>query len=339
MTNVENRKVRLVWSLVLFLVAGAATLHGISPREGVHPRRDGKRRAALLQIRSLEPMYGDFDLSLIRDTVASNPEGEGNAELMTVPIALGNLYLNEYELRGSRSHFQRALDAIEWVATNDALWSGRRASGTVAAYLELTLTRFADECDVGSTAARIATLKERVDEVLSREAASRLGNGIAGEEPSENEADSAALFAAASSFLPSAGAEAWETESRSTAGRALTSCPTSAAMLSLSQGALMFSLTGHPIPPEFQQIPILSPGGQSRVVCSGSGARRRPIRLMDIGRGDDREDKLSRAVANSWSVVQALSGSFLWHYSPGLECSDDSLGEGPPFERFWRLDR
>lgn len=332
-TNVGNRSRWQILASVLFLLGlGIGTARALRPGQDLRPRGDGRRRAALLQMGFLEQMYSESDWATFRDAIASDPRGDDNAELMLIPVSLGNVYLNDYQLRRSRTDFERGFGAIEWVAANDQLWGGRRSSGTVVAYLELSITRLADECDVGSAAARVAALKERVDEILSREAASRLMSGVSDLEASEAAADSAALFAAAASFLPDENSTSWEAEGRLAAARAIAECPTGAALLSLSEGALAFSLTGRLIPGEYQQIPILSPANRPRVVCVGSAARRPPMHFMTIVPADDLEERLSDALVNSRTVALTLTGSFLWQYPPGSECVESPFDPSAPLE-------
>jgi hypothetical protein len=333
-THVGNRsRWQIVASFILLLGVELGTALALRPGQEFRPRVDGRRRAELLQMGFLEQMYSESDWSTFRDAIARDPGGDDNAELMLIPVSLGNVYLNDYELRRSRSDFERGFGAIEWVAVNDQLWGGRRASGTVVAYLELSLTRLADECDVGSAAGRVAALKDRVDEILSREAAGRLMNGVSDSEASEAAADSAALFGAAASFLPDASSTSWEAEGRLAAARAIAECPTDAALLSLSEGALAFSLTGRLIPGEYQQIPILSPANQPRTVCVGSAARRPPMHLMTIVPADDLEERLSGAIFNSRIVAMTLTGSFLWKYPPGSVCVENPFVSGERFDR------
>jgi hypothetical protein len=317
MTRIDGRNGRRIgWVVVLAFGLGAGIVSGMRSGDEGQQQRDVARRAQLAAMGSVLKSYGAADSSALTDFLAANPTEEVNAELMIIPLSLGNVYLNAFELRRSASDLERSIQQFEFVAGQDVSWTGRHGSGAVIAYLQISLARVDRECDVGDLAGRIADVKVRVDQITLSEAQSRSVTALpSSEDPSEDDANDAALFAAAANFLPDGPDRAgWLERSRTLASRALSGCPSPVTLLIASQGALSFQITGSGVPDEFGKVPPLKIQVRESKSCPSVAWW---LVSTSTETSEQIGQRLSSALMNSRTVAVALTEHFLWSYSGG----------------------
>lgn len=316
--------IRIAGVVVLAFRLGAGTVLGMRPGDDGMDRQANARRAQLAAMGAVLKSYGAADISTVSEFIAANPTEDVNAELMFIPLSLGNVYLNAFELRRSPADLQRSLEQLELVAGQDGAWTGRRGEGSVIAYLQISLDRVGRECDVGDLGGRIADLKARADQITLSEAQARFVVELSSPEiAAEDAADDAALFATAANFLPDGPDRAgWLQQSRVLASRALSGCPSAMTLLVASQGALSFALAGNSVPDEFRNVPPL------RVSSGGSDSCPAVAWWLVSTWTETSErigDRLSTGLLYSRMVAVTLTEHFLWHYSGGCFDSDPTL--------------
>ena len=179
----ENRKswkpgrAGAIAALLLLAAAGLAAESAIGDRDPVDP---GDRRRQVVRenlIRSMDIFavnYGAADWSPVVTSLLANPSDPGNAAVMTAPLSLANVYLNRFEIGGDRDNLERSVGLAEWVAWNGWLWGGREGSGSIAAYLDLTVRRLRAECDISGFEVRIEALRLVAIEIRGEEGTGRL---------------------------------------------------------------------------------------------------------------------------------------------------------------------
>jgi hypothetical protein len=324
MTRIDGRNGnRIGWVVLLAFGLGAGTILGMRSGDEGEQRREVARRSQLAAMGSVLKSYGAADSSALTEFLAANPTGEVNAELMVIPLSLGNVYLNAFELRRSGADLERSIQQFEFVAGQDGSWTGQHGSGAVIAYLQISLARVDRECDVGDLAGRIADLKVRVDQITLSEAQSRsVAELPSSEDPSEDDANDAALFAAAANFLADGPDRAgWLDRSRTLASRALSGCPSPVTLLVASEGALTFQMTGSGVPDEFGKVPPLKIQVGASVSCPSVAWW---LVSTSTGTSEQIGQRLSTALVNSRTVAVTLTEHFLWSYPGG--CFDVAPG-------------
>src|SRR5262249_31905739 len=95
----ENRsRVRLLTLLLFSLVASSPFNCGA----------DELSDAELKVMDTLVQSYGATDWSAVVAGIAANPMDGANANIMVIPLSLGNAYLNRYEANGDVADLERA---------------------------------------------------------------------------------------------------------------------------------------------------------------------------------------------------------------------------------------
>ena len=286
--------------------------------------------------------YGGADWSPVTSDLESHPADPANTAFMSIPLSLGNVYLNRYEVGWNKADLERSLGMFEWVESNRELWGGREGSGSVVSYLDISLTRLRAECDVGGFESRIEELWRTAMAITEAEAQAllqaigepdrpcRLGSTLGActlrilpVDSEQRQASRASLLAAASSFLPDdPRSPAWGESARRFAVAApdssFSACEAAEAELVLAQGALSYRLAGGDIPSEF--------GAFSRTAASNcpfflTYKTTGPVEVVEPG------DSLAAALADSRVVAFYLSERYLWQFPPGSQCESDVGGE------------
>src|SRR6185295_3193336 len=118
--------------------------------------------------------YGSTDWSPITEFLVSNPGYGGNPNIAFIPLSLGNVFLNRYEWGNDTADFERALERLEWVASNHRLWGRRWLAAPVVSYLDITLLRLRGACVPGSYADRLEAVWASALAITAEEADARL---------------------------------------------------------------------------------------------------------------------------------------------------------------------
>ncbi len=306
------------FAVLFFLAAGLAL--GISPRDGQGRRRQAMRESRIAAMDVFGSKYGGVDWSPVMGSLAERPGDAGNPRIMSIFLSLGNVDLNRFELRHSAADLDRAIGFFEAVAGSADLWGKRPLSGSVVAYLGISLVRLEGECDVGQFRSRVEELRQKVIEVSGNEA-----DAVAPleeymyliETTPEEDAARAALYAAAANLQPEdPRGETWRLYARLIAERlALLDSQTEETALSLSQAELLYELSGGDIPRVFERNLsrprfVVAFRGSSSVSALREAS---PVRL------NDPEDSLERAVGDS-RILAALLSEYLREFPPGEQC-------------------
>jgi hypothetical protein len=298
---------------------------------GQRPRRHRAAiRASLIkQTNVFGQNYGAADWSGVTSELMAHPDGAGNPAVMSIPLSLGNVYLNRFEVGHDGANLERAIQMFERVTSLYVLWGKREGAGSVVSYLDISLTRLEGECDVGEFASRIdalwnAAMTITADETGVPAPVEMLSILPIGE---REDASRAALFAAAANFLADdPRAETWERAGRELASRFSPAvCQTQETFLALSQGALAYRLLGRGSPAEFDSnlhgarlTFAQCPGLKFDYVTTG------PVAAVAPG------ESLDNAVSDSRVVAHWLF-AYLELFPPGSGCLEDD-GEDPvPF--------
>jgi hypothetical protein len=326
----------------LLLLAASATL-AISANGKPGQRRRAMRESQIRVMDIFAQNYGGADWSPVTSDLESHPADPANTAFMSIPLSLGNVYLNRYEVGWNKADLERSLGMFEWVASNRELWGGREGSGSVVSYLDISLTRLRAECDVGGFESRIEELWRTAMAITEAEAQallqaigepdrpcrleSTLGActlRILPVDSEQRQASRASLLAAASSFLPDdPRSPAWGESARRFAVAApdssFSACEAAEADLVLAQGALSYRLAGGDIPSEFGAVSGTVAARRTASSCPSFLAYRTtgPVEVVEPG------DSLATALADSRVVAFYLLERFLWQFPPGSQCEGD----------------
>lgn len=325
----QNRKPRSLGragaaaSLVFF---AASLLSAISPDERGDRRRQAMRESQIRAMDRFARSYGHANWSIVASAIAAHPGDPANPRIMSVFLSLGNVYLTRFEERRAAVDIDRALGLFEAVAGSEELWGRRPFAGSVVAYLGISLARLAGECDVSPYQGRIDELRQEVIEIGAAEADAVAEAEIDAEKflatTPEEDAARAALYAAAAVLQPEdLRAKTWEQDARFL-GAHLSSLETRSAEteMTLSQAALLYEMSGGPVPPELEQFFTARPlvvafRGLSSMADAQAG---KPAAVVEPG------EPLETAVRESRAVAALLSG-YLRQFPPGSQC--EGVGE------------
>jgi hypothetical protein len=274
--------------------------------------------------------YGDADWSIVAIAIVAHPDDAANPKAMSVFLSLGNVYLTRFEERRAAADIDRALGLFEAVAGSEELWGRRPFTGSVVAYLGISLARLAGECDVIPYQGRIDELRQKVIEVSTAEAGAIAEAEIDAEEflatTPEEDAARAALYAAAAVLRPEdPRAKTWEQDARFLGARLLSLETRSAETeMTLSQAALLYEMSGGAVPPELEQFFAARPLVVAfRGFSSTAGAQTgEPAVAVEPG------EPLETAVRES-RFVTALLSDYLRQFPPGSQCGTEGGETGP----------
>jgi hypothetical protein len=347
--NRKSRNLGRAGAIAFFvlLAAGSALALGSDggPADRTRIRREARRMIEIRTMGIFGQNYAGADWSLVAADLAAHPEGAGNPAVLSIPLSLGNVYLNWYEVAHDRTNLDRAIQMFEWVTSNHGLWGHRDGSGSVVGYLDLSVSRLGAECDVGGFESRIDELWQAARVITAEEA-----DAVAPSQPcspiyalgacplailpvpgDEEAASRASLLAAASNFLAEdSRAEAWGQNALELAGEFSASvCQSPEIQLALAQAALAYRLAGGDVPAGFPAVSGTRPTGPAAFKCS-SPARyyetTQPVAVVTPG------ESLDLAIRDSRVVADHLSETLLWLFPPGSQCETIEEGTvGPHF--------
>ena len=329
----QNRKTRSPRSVgtIVFVLFFAASFALGSPPGRPRNRREAVRLALIRGMDVFGQYYAGADWSAVTSELQAHPAAAGNAAVMSISLALGNVYLNRYEVGRDKADLDRAIGVFEAVASNHALWGNRAGSGSIVSYLDISISRVDGECDIGGFESRTSALWETAKAITAEEAVALQAAAVSeSTDPvlDVGDASRASLLAAAANFLgDDPRAEQWDQSARQLASRiSATVCQTPETILALSQGGLSYRLVGREEPAEF--APILNGArGFASILNGASGTwfcprpqfdfqTTGPVAAVSPG------DSLDLAIHDSRVVAYRLSQVFLRLFPPGSQCSD-----------------
>src|SRR5215471_19789575 len=101
-----DRGIGRTW--VLAVIAGLAATSALAlGNQG--PSREELRLAEIRVMNIYGLNYGAADWSAVTQALAAHPGDAGNAAVMSIPLSLGNVYLNRYEVSADPADLQRAI--------------------------------------------------------------------------------------------------------------------------------------------------------------------------------------------------------------------------------------
>jgi len=238
---------------VLAVIVGlaAASALALGP-EG--PSREELRSAEIRSMDTYGLNYGAANWSAVTQALAAHPGDAGNTAVMSIPLSLGNVYLNRYETGRDPADLQRAISMFQRVAGNYGWWGGRWGSGSVVTYLDISVSRLRSECDVGAAQSQIDVLWDAVRAITAEEADQALvAEGVESTLPITGRFDPSRislLAAAASLFEDDSRASGWEATAESVASTytVKSSCLTLDTYVAISQAALSYSIAKREVP-------------------------------------------------------------------------------------------
>ena len=319
----QNRKSRSLgpagWLalLVVFVAStAAALLPDETPADKIRNRLAALRAGMVAQMNVFAQNYASADWSAVTSELAADPDGAGNAAIMTIRVSFGNVYLNRFEIGHSPADLEQAIRIFEGVTAYHASWGHRTGSAALVAYLDVSLSRVVAECDIGGYEDRIAALWDAAMAITADEAGPTLPSirmtailpfrGV-------DDAGQASLLAAAANFLrDDPRAASWEERARLLASRFPASvCQDGATITALSQAALAYRLDGRGVPREIATVlAVTSPSCPPPLTYQTDG----PVDAVVPG------DSLDRAIADS-QVVAYRVYQYLDRFPPGSQCS------------------
>jgi hypothetical protein len=325
--NRKSRSLGRAGALAFLLVLTASSAFAFRAFPG-SPRRT-REAIRLMQIRRMDIFaqnYGGANWSLVTADLMASPEGAENAAVMSIPLSLGNVYLNRYEIGHDRADLELSITRFEQVVSNYVLWERRAGSGAVISYLDISLSRLDAECDVGGFESRIGELWRKAMAITAAEADEADGAvPTAAMRKSilpivdEEDASLASLYAAAASFLSDdSRAGGWAQHARRlAAGFPESVCQPMETVVALSQGALSFRLAGRETPPEFGSTP--RGFRQTSADCPSFRAAYEtngPVSVVAPG------ESLAAAIRDS-RVFALYLEQYLSQFPPGSQCAGD----------------
>ncbi|HEY6929204.1 MAG TPA: hypothetical protein VJA66_05960 [Thermoanaerobaculia bacterium] len=236
---------------VLAAIAGLAASAALAlGNQG--PSREEQRLAEIRMMNIYGLNYGATNWSAVTQELAAHPDAAGNAAVMSIPLALGNVYLNRYETGRDPADLQRGISMFQRVAGNHAWWGGRSGSGAVVTYLDISVNRLRAECDVGAAQSQIDELWAAVAAITAEEAdAALIAEGVESTLPAAGRFDPSrvSLLASAASLLAEDSRSAgWEVAAQKIASTYQSSCLDLETYNALSQASLAYNISNRKVP-------------------------------------------------------------------------------------------
>ena len=163
--------------------------------------------------------YGTTDWSQVTDSVVSHPDDPDSAKVFLIPLALGNAFIDRYEVLGDESDSERALRYFLGVTAGHWVWEKELLAPVIAHSLVVSVNRMRRPCAEFRDLPRVqrkgaSVLWSQVKSILKSEADYRL-TVVSSEATGETNVWDAALFADAATFLPEdPNAAAWNDKAR-----------------------------------------------------------------------------------------------------------------------------
>src|SRR5262249_57004939 len=134
-------------------------------------RSPAERRLIEMRIMNIYGLnYGATNWSGVTRGLSAHPGDAGNTAVMSIPLSLGNVYLNRYETGQDPADLGRAIQMFERVTGNYGWWAAREGSGSVVSYLDLSVSRLRAECDVGLVQSQVDALVGSAAVITAEEA-------------------------------------------------------------------------------------------------------------------------------------------------------------------------
>src|SRR6266571_4781311 len=163
-----NRSVGRTCVLALLVLLAASSAFSLG-----NPGFRNRQQQRLGEIRVMNIFglnYGATNWSAVTSELAARPGDAGNPAVMSIPLSLGNVYLNRFETGKDEADLERAIQMFERVTGNYGWWGGREGSGSVVSYLDISMSRLQGECDIGAFQSRIDALSLAAMEITAEEA-------------------------------------------------------------------------------------------------------------------------------------------------------------------------
>ena len=163
--------------------------------------------------------YGPTDWSQVTSSVVSHPDDPDSAKVFLIPLALGNAFIDRYEVLGDESDSERALQYFLAVTGGHWIWEKDLMAPVIAHALVVSVNRMRRPCAEFRDLPRVqrkraGVLWSEIKSILKSEADYRLAVSSSEATGGPNAWD-AALFADAATFLPDdANATAWNDRAR-----------------------------------------------------------------------------------------------------------------------------
>ena len=236
-----------VLALIVGLAASAALALG---NQG--PSREEQRLAEIRMMNIFALNYGATNWSAVTQELAAHPDAAGNSAVMSIPLALGNVYLNRYEIGRDEADLRRGIQMFQRVAGNYAWWAEREGSGSVSVYLDISASRLRAECDVGAVQDEIDALWDAARAITAQEAdAAVVAQGVESTLPFGRSFDPSriSLLASAASLLEDdSRAAGWESTAVKMASSVQSSCLTLETYNAISQASLAYNIAKRQLP-------------------------------------------------------------------------------------------
>jgi len=316
--NRNPRNTRFLGTVVAIFTAlllAANLAFAISGIDGPHRRPNGRDS----QLRAMFPFaqYATTDWSAVTAALNERPLAAENPRIFSIFLTLGNVFLSGYEIGHVQSVLDRSMGYFEMVAANEDLWGHRPLAGSVVVYLGVSLIRLDSECDVGTSAERIAQLRARVAEIAASEADEIAPiedlTSLVSASPEEGAAR-AAIYATAAALLPDDPRSAEWTSNASTIAAALTSAGSASAEASLTMSLveLIYEPSGD-VPRALAAFAPSKPLVMAfRHDVSGGGQTAKAAPALD-------SDALDAVIQDS-QANEALLAAYLRQFPPGSQC-------------------
>jgi hypothetical protein len=314
-----------VFAVIAGLAASAALALGHQ-----RPSREERRLSEIRTMNIYGLNYGATDWSAVTQELAANPDAAGNTAVMSIPLSLGNVYLNRFETGHDPADLQRGIQMFQRVVGNYAWWGGRTGSGSVVTYLDISMSRLRAECDVGELQSEIDALWDAARVITAEEAdAALVAEGTESTIPAAGRFDPSrvSLLASAASLLgDDSRASGWEATAVEIASSYENSCLTLETYIALTQATLAYNISKREVPPGLVglfSLAVFRQGvgcGPLITAYQTSG----PVAAVTDG------GSLAAAIHDS-EVVTFILDRMLSQFHPGTQCglSDDDPDDTP----------
>ena len=309
---------------VLAVIAGLAASAALAlGHQG--PSREEQRLSEIRMMSIYGLNYGATNWSAVTQELAANPDAAGNTAVMSIPLALGNVYLNRFETGHDPADLQRGIQMFQRVVGNYAWWGGRSGSGSVVTYLDISVSRLKAECDVGELQSEIDSLSNAVRAITAEEAdAALVAEGVESTLPIAGRFDPSriSLLASAASLLgDDSRASGWEATAVKIASSYESSCLTLETYIALTQATLSYNISKREVPSGLVglfSLAVFRQGVGCGPLIAGYQTSGPVAAVSDGG-------SLAAAVHDS-EVVTFILDRMLSQFHPGTQCglsSDD----------------
>ena len=317
-----DRSIGRAWAFAVIAALAASSALALG-NQG--PSREEQRLSEIRMMSIYGLNYGATNWSAVTQELAANPDAAGNTAVMSIPLALGNVYLNRFETGHDPADLRRGIQMFQRVVGNYAWWGGRSGSGSVVTYLDISVSRLKAECDVGELQSEIDSLSNAVRAITAEEAdAALVAEGLESTLPVAGRFDPSriSLLASAASLLgDDSRAAGWEATAVKIASSYENSCLTLETYIALTQATLSYNISKREVPSGLVglfSLAIFRQGVGCAPLITGYQTSGPVAAVTDGG-------SLAAAVHDS-EVVTFILDRMLSQFHPGTQCglsSDD----------------